>query len=400
MRCFAILLNMTTTTRISKPQRFTEKTQGGFERIDRDKGIIYGVRVIGLESKNGRRYLKEAVQAAAPLYEGARVYLDHQDKGERTVRDRWGRLVNVREAEDGGLRADLEFLKEHPLTGAILEAAEKFEDIGLSHDSLGRSRMQEGERVVYEIVEVNSVDLVEKPATTSNLWESHAVKKRKFLDVLKEHSTAVPAAKLLVDRLVEMAGGSPEMMQQLDATEIDEAAAEDAPDDQVKAGLRQAMLAILDNDDDSATTIKKLRVLLAAQDKMASAPAADPAAADPAAMQAMEESVMKKVTESFEKKFEERLRLLETTKLPSKTEALQSLLESAKRDVTPERLRLLESCPEADRDALIKSWPAKATRPASSPPKYAGTDAGGDDLPQSYLEARKNVRALAKTEKV
>lgn len=385
---------MTTTARKPKPQRFTEKTQGGFERIDRDKGIIYGVRVIGLDSKNGRRYLKEAVQAAAPLYEGARVYLDHQDKGERTVRDRWGRLVNVREAEDGGLRADLEFLKEHPLTGAILEAAEKFEDIGLSHDSLGRSRMQEGERVVYEIVEVNSVDLVEKPATTSNLWESHAVKKRKFLDVLKEHSAAVPAAKLLSERLVEMAGGSPEMMQQLDAMEVDEAVAEDAPDDQVKAGLRQAMLAILDNDDDSATTISKLRVLLAAQDKMNPAPA--PAAPD---MTAMEESVMKKVSESIAAKYEERLRLLETTRLPSKTEALQTLLESAQRDATPERLRLLESCPESDRDALIKSWPAKAKRPASSPPKYAA-DVAGDDLPQSYLEARKNIRALSKTEKV
>jgi hypothetical protein len=393
---------MTTTTRQPKPQRFTEKTIGSFERIDRDAGVIRGVRVIGLESKNGRRYLREAVQSAKPLYEGARVYLDHQEKGERPIGSRWGRLINVREAEDGGLRADLEYLKDHPLTDQILEAAERFQDIGLSHDSLGRSRIQEGERVVYEIVEVNSVDLVEKPATTSNLWESHTVSKKKFLDVLKEHSTSVAIAKTLFERLTEMAGGSPEVMQQLDSTEVEMPMEEAATgsDDQVKAGLRQAMLAILDNDDDSATTIKKLRVLLAAQDKMASAPAADPAAADPAAMQAMEESVMKKVTESFERKFEERLRLLETTKLPSKTEALQSLLESAKRDATPERLRLLESCPEADRDALIKSWPAKATRPATSPPKYAGADAGGDDLPQSYLEARKNVRALAKTEKV
>lgn len=387
---------MTTTTRQPKPQRFTEKTIGGFERIDREAGVIRGVRVLGLESKNGRRYLREAVQAAKPLYEGARVYLDHQEKGERPIGSRWGRLINVREAEDGGLRADLEYLKDHPLTDQILEAADRFQDIGLSHDSLGRSRMQEGERVVYEIVEVNSVDLVEKPATTSNLWESHTVSKKKFLDVLKEHSTSVAIAKTLFERLTEMAGGSPEVMQQLDSTEVEmpmeEAAA--GSDDQVKAGLRQAMLAILDNDDDSATTIKKLRVLLAAQDKMASAPAADAPAMDPAAM----EESMKKVAESVVAKFDERLRLLETTKLPSKTEALQALLESAQRDATPERLRLLESCPEDSRDALIKSWPAKSKRPASSPPKY-GTELQ-DDLPQSYQEARKSIRALSKGEKV
>lgn len=390
---------MTTTTRQTKPQRFTEKTIGSFEKIDREAGLIRGVRVIGLESKNGRRYLREAVQAAKPLYEGARVYLDHQDKGERPIGSRWGRLINVREAEDGGLRADLEYLKDHPLTDQILEAAERFQDIGLSHDSLGRSRIQEGERVVYEIVEVNSVDLVEKPATTSNLWESHTVAKKKFLDVLKEHSATVAVAKTLFERLTEMAGGSPEVMQQLDDTEVEmpmeEAAS--ASDDQVKAGLRQAMLAILDNDDDSATTIKKLRVLLAAQDKMASAPAADASAMDPAAMSAMEESVMKKVSESVTAKFEERLRLLETTRLPSKTEALQKLLESSGRDATPERLRLLESCPEGDREALIKSWPAKSKRPEASPPKY--TTQSDDDLPQSYLEARKSVRAL-KSEKV
>lgn len=399
MRRLAILLNMTTTTRQPKPQRFTEKTIGSFERIDREAGLIRGVRVIGLESKNGRRYLREAVQAARPLYEGARVYLDHQEKGERPIGSRWGRLINVREAEDGGLRADLEYLKDHPLTDQILEAAERFQDIGLSHDSLGRSRMQEGERVVYEIVEVNSVDLVEKPATTSNLWESHTVSKKKFLEVLKEHSSKVAIAKVLFERLTEMAGGSPEVMQQLDDTEVEMPMEEAATgsDDQVKAGLRQAMLAILDNDDDSATTIKKLRVLLAAQDKMTSSPATDPAM-DPAAMTAMEESIMKKVSESIVAKFDERLRLLETTKLPSKTEALQALLESSQRDATPERLRLLESCPEGDREALIKSWPAKAKRPAASPPKYGSESQ--DDLPQQYLEARKSIRALSKTEKV
>jgi hypothetical protein len=381
---------MATKTRKPKPQRFTERTNGGFDKIDRDAGIIRGVRVIGLESKNGRRYLKEAVLAAAPLYEGARVYLDHQEKGERSVNSRWGRLINVREAEDGGLRADLEYLKDHPLTGAILEAAERFEDIGLSHDSLGRSRMQEGERVVYEIVEVNSVDLVEKPATTSNLWES-TVSKKKFLEVLKEHGSEVAVAKQLFDRLTEMAGENPDAMSQLDLTEVDAGEAGAAADDQVKTGLRQAMLAILDNDDDSATTIKKLRVLLAAQDKMTS----DPAAVAPE-LAAMEEAT-KKVCESIAR-IETRLQFLESTKLPSAADKFQKLLESSQRDATPERLRLLESCPEADREALIKSWPAKAKRPDTSPPKYSGAPEG--DLPQSYLEARKNVRALKSAEKV
>lgn len=395
MRRHAILLSMTTTTRKSKPQKFTEQSPSGFDRIDREQGIIYGVRVIGLESKNGRRYLREAVQAAKPLYEGARVYLDHQEKGERTVRDRWGLLVNVREAEDGGLRADLKFLKEHPLTGAILEAAEKFEDIGLSHDSLGRSRMQEGERVVYEIVEVNSVDLVEKPATTSNLWESHTVSKIKLMELLKEHSSVVPSAKDLFDRLTEMmAGGSPELVKQMDEAQVDPTAEGAAPDEAVKSGLRQAMLAILDNDDDTATTLTKLRVLLAAQDKVNPSSAATPSTD----VSAMEES-NKKLCETVAR-LESRLQILEATKIPSASEAMQKLLESHQRDATPERIRLLESVPETERETMVKSWPAKAKRPDRSPPKYAADAAAASDLPQSYLEARKGIRAIAKAEKV
>ena len=48
-------------------------------RVDREKGIVYGVKIIGLQSpnrtdgSNGRRYLPEALQRAIPLYEGMKV---------------------------------------------------------------------------------------------------------------------------------------------------------------------------------------------------------------------------------------------------------------------------------------------------------------------------------------
>ena len=45
--------------------------------VDRLAGVIRGVKILGLESRNGRTYLPEALAAAAPLYEGAKVNVNH-----------------------------------------------------------------------------------------------------------------------------------------------------------------------------------------------------------------------------------------------------------------------------------------------------------------------------------
>jgi len=377
----------------------------GFERIDRDAGIIRGVRILGLSSKNGRRYLREAIEKAIPLYEGARVYLDHKELGDRSVRERWGKLENVRLDADGGLVGDLRYLKEHNDTPGILEAAETFEDIGLSHDSLGRSRMEGGERVIYEIVKVNSVDLVEKPATTESLWENVMSKKKvkkNLLAVLRESRAKSPVAASLLRRLTEMGAADPAMADEMGIddmeVEVEEEAADPAAagDDAVKAALRAAILAVLDGPDDSALTMKKIKMLMDTGDKVMTA--ADVTAAADEIIPPELTECMKTAEATIKAKVKEIDALVESLKTKTadvaKSEAkiaCRALLESKSREVTDERLRLLESVPEGDRDALVESWALARVKPGASPPLHR---ASGSGAVTSYQEARKNVRAL------
>ncbi|MGD0652819.1 MAG: hypothetical protein ABSA16_00610, partial [Thermoguttaceae bacterium] len=46
-------------------------------RVDREEGVIRGVKILGLESRNRRSYLPEALAQAARLYEDAKVNVNH-----------------------------------------------------------------------------------------------------------------------------------------------------------------------------------------------------------------------------------------------------------------------------------------------------------------------------------
>src|SRR5205814_1387894 len=80
-------------------------------KLSADGSTLLGVKILGAESVNGRRYTMEALQASVPLYEGMRVNLDHpttNPNASRSVRDRFGKLVNVRKEADG-TRGDLRY---------------------------------------------------------------------------------------------------------------------------------------------------------------------------------------------------------------------------------------------------------------------------------------------------
>ncbi|MBC7350842.1 MAG: hypothetical protein H5U08_00640 [Thermogutta sp.] len=141
-------------------------------RVDRERGVIYGVKVLGLESANGRVYLPEALQRAAALYEGKPVNVDHVSGSQlRSYRDRIGKLVNVRVGHDG-LYADLVVNPKHPLAEQLFWDAEHApENVGLSHDARGKTAVRNGKVVVEAIESVRSVDLVAEPATTRSLYE-------------------------------------------------------------------------------------------------------------------------------------------------------------------------------------------------------------------------------------
>src|SRR5438876_9832528 len=73
-------------------------------QVNLDSGVISGVKILGLASRNGRRYRPDAMAAAAPLYEGVKVNVNHPKGGAaapRDYQDRLGCLRNVRVCEGG-----------------------------------------------------------------------------------------------------------------------------------------------------------------------------------------------------------------------------------------------------------------------------------------------------------
>lgn len=160
-------------------------------RIDRDAGVIYGVKVLGrysrnnhglTEAVNGSEYSPTCMRAALADYEGAKVKLNHppdrsKPGAERDVDDTFGVLRNARiESDDDGIRADLHYLRTHRKAPEVLEDVERQLGLwGLSHNaSAARERFDAGTKrlVIEELAQVRSVDLVDKPATNRNLWES------------------------------------------------------------------------------------------------------------------------------------------------------------------------------------------------------------------------------------
>lgn len=152
-------------------KRLIEKTAVG-GRVDRQNGIVRGVKILGARSKNGRIYSNDALEKVTKFYEGVGVKIDHSEAAERPLMDDVGILTNIRRKDDG-IFGDFQILTSHPYAAAILERAERFPgSFGFSHQADGRVEVREGIEHVVDIVSVESVDLVSKPATNKSLFES------------------------------------------------------------------------------------------------------------------------------------------------------------------------------------------------------------------------------------
>lgn len=162
----------TTARRTRQPLR--EQTASPSARVDRSAGVIFGVKVLGLESANGRRYTPECLKKAVRLYQKRSVRIDHpaNPDDQRPTSSVFGWLEAI-ELKADGLYGDLHFLKSHPMAGRVCEVAERNATLlGLSHNAEGSGQVVEGVFVVEEITEVRSVDVVADPATTRGLFES------------------------------------------------------------------------------------------------------------------------------------------------------------------------------------------------------------------------------------
>lgn len=180
-------------------------TPAGPARVDVESCVVYGCKVVGLQSCNTGKVLglpraefgnaldlpysygSRALETALPLYEGCAIRLNHpptiiDDTGARRVRDHSrgamdtvGELKNVRMKRDG-LYGDLHLLKSHPSTPFVLEMAQRMPGkLALSHNAHGVPVLEGGRIAINRILKVVSVDLVgEQPGTTAGLFESAA----------------------------------------------------------------------------------------------------------------------------------------------------------------------------------------------------------------------------------
>lgn len=144
-------------------------------RVDRGAGVLRGVKLIGMESLNGRRYRAEALAAAVGLYEGAKVNVNHPKDGPLAPRDYRDRLGVIRQVEfrpGDGLFGNLHFNPKHAIAEQLAWDAENNpRNVGFSHNVLARLTREGEQTVVESITHVRSVDLVADPAATQGLFE-------------------------------------------------------------------------------------------------------------------------------------------------------------------------------------------------------------------------------------
>jgi len=174
--------------------------------VDRESGILRNVKILGFTSRNGRRYLPEAMREGFKLYENKVVNKNHdrENGNDRDIDDRIGRIVNARFIEGEGIFGDVELLKSHPMYERLMESAEKMPNcMGFSHLADCARKRVGGVDEVIKIRKVYSVDLVANPATTTSLAESEDKKSVKSMceKCCKMESIACDSTKKHKDRL-------------------------------------------------------------------------------------------------------------------------------------------------------------------------------------------------------
>jgi len=150
--------------------------QDASSALNKDRATVSGVKVINRDSKNGRSYSDRALdRLCALISEGCDVYVNHpgaQGQADRDAADKFGQLRNPRRV-DGGVVADLHYIRAHPMAPIIEEALERNmpSHVGLSVNARGSVTQIGGKSVVDDIESLVSTDLVARPATTKSLLE-------------------------------------------------------------------------------------------------------------------------------------------------------------------------------------------------------------------------------------
>lgn len=331
--------------------RFTETVISALPAVE--DGTIRGAKLIGLNSRNGRRYEGKALQDAIKLYEGRKVYVDHPKRehagGDRSFHDWAGVIENVAFRKGEGLFGDVVLRQSSPYFAGIVEAATnpKFRSsCGFSHVADGASRLDGETEIIESITEVFSVDLVTDPATTAGIFESvKPAAVTAILESLPEGTTRT----LLVEahKLYEMFDAYGDV--------ADEKA--DDPQSQMLAAIVRALDKVLE-------TVADLAGKITASNEKQLPALPEP----PAELPAEEEEAPEMMADEQAPTGEEPNPELDQMKRENAELKAKTLLLESNRDATPARIKALASAAADDQADLLESWPAaEGDRPTRSP---------------------------------
>lgn len=175
--------------------------------LSEDTGIVRGVKLLGLRSKNRRNYNTKGVQTTAKtLLEGARVYIDHPAAPEtpRSYRDSFGVIEGVEFRPGAGHFGNIKYNPDHSLSKQFVwDVKNNPTALGMSINAKidpGKSD-QNGDTIVESLLLVRSVDIVTKPATADGIFESaqEDIEESEIMDL----KTLREKHPLLVDEILE-----------------------------------------------------------------------------------------------------------------------------------------------------------------------------------------------------
>jgi len=370
--------------------KIRESNTGAPKSIDRESKVIRGVKICGSDSKNGRQYSQQALTEAAALYEGCEVNCDHPELERsdepRKLADNFGYLRGVK-VQEGAVFGDLHYIESHPLSGAILERAERFPDkFGLSHNADGVvTAGDDGIAIVESISSVHSVDIVSRPATNAGLFEHAQPKGRKMKvrELLTRHRSH-PYAKAMLEMEDEAAVA--EVMDAEVPAEVaaaEESAAPPSDEEAVKAAFKASIIAAVDDPVlDLKATVAKIKEILAAQEKVAGPVGGEAPADDAPATPAAEGG------DSEEVKEEIRSMRAELAKMKRDND-IRALLEEFGCQPSDTVVRILERCesPKEMREVLGEMSPAQL---GMQKPAISRLHESGGSAP-NYGESMKSI---------
>lgn len=155
-------------------------------------GVVRGVKLLGLRSRNRRNYDTPGVRKTAVEHlSGARIFIDHPETpvSPRSYRDAFGVVENCQYVSGKGFYGDIRYNPKHFLADQFIwDVKNNPSGLGMSVNArliYGPKKDKNGDEVVESIEMVRSLDVVTKPATSAGIFE-HEEESVMDLSTLKE----------------------------------------------------------------------------------------------------------------------------------------------------------------------------------------------------------------------